>query len=404
MKTLKLAFRSILHFRMYSLANIIGLALSLACVITIFRYVYGEFTVDRFNKKIDRIYVTTMESWENQENIVFSGAFQVIPEKNFNDMIQHSGVEIYSHFLILNSQEIFTGNRKYNVTVLVADSNFFKITDYPIISGINNLSDPNSALISESYGRKLFGDENPVGKTFHYLNSNTLTITGIIGQTSTKSSLYFDVVVSLNISSWTRTLQTYLLLNPNVNYRTINKQFESFSEELGRRYQLFPLSKVYFDKKVNITGEQFNRGKFDYIIILLAVGFLILFAGITNYLNIYTVVVLRRGMELSLKKIYGAEGINILLQLLFENLLMTGIGVFLSFFFISSASLFVTDVLQLEQVPDIWFDTILSIVILFSLPVITTLYPFLRHHYSTPVNSMRNIYSLTGHSAIVPTK
>ena len=73
MKTIQLALRSILSFRTYSGINLLGLALCLACVITIFRYVYGEFSVDRFNKKIDRIYVTTRDVATDPGRVFYEG-------------------------------------------------------------------------------------------------------------------------------------------------------------------------------------------------------------------------------------------------------------------------------------------------------------------------------------------
>jgi len=66
---IRLAIRSILSFRMYSGVNLLGLALSLACVITIFRYVYGEITVDRFNDNLDRMYVTTISCFHCRKSI-----------------------------------------------------------------------------------------------------------------------------------------------------------------------------------------------------------------------------------------------------------------------------------------------------------------------------------------------
>ena len=88
MKVIKLAIRSILSFRMYSGVNLLGLALSLACVITIFRYVYGEFTVDHFNKKLDRVYVTTVDRGDNPGNSAFSG----VTKRYGVDLTEHPGV------------------------------------------------------------------------------------------------------------------------------------------------------------------------------------------------------------------------------------------------------------------------------------------------------------------------
>ena len=200
MKTIQLALRSILHFRMYSSINLLGMALSLACVITIFRYVYGELTVDRFNEKIDRIFVTTQERSTNPGFVSFSGIASPNLQRTFVDLVKHPGVENCSHVLLYENEEIDIDNRKYNATALVADSNFMKIFDYPVISGIEKLSG-NNALITKSFAQKNFGDQNPVGKSLRHSNGEILTITGIIGQTSTKSTLTCQNSIWKNLRS-----------------------------------------------------------------------------------------------------------------------------------------------------------------------------------------------------------
>jgi ABC-type antimicrobial peptide transport system permease subunit len=357
MKIIQSAIRSILHFRMYSVVNIIGLALSLACVIIIFRYVYGELTVDRFNKKIDRIYLSTMETTNDFGNKRFYGLANVFRGSQLIDLANHPGVEKYSNFILINSDDIEVDDHTFNTAVLAADSDFLKITDYQIVSGFAELSNPKSAIITQRFAKKIFGDQNPVGKILRYSNGELLTITGIIEQTSTKSTLTFDLIISLHISKeWNRLAHTYVLLYPEIDYRTINKQYEHFigkpSDQNRERYQLFPLSDVYLTKDVNNYG-QFKQGNYYYVTVLMAVGFLILLAGIINYINIYTVVVLRRGKELGVKKVFGAGRSAVYLQLLTENLMTTGLALILALSVVGLANPFIINVLQLDQIPNI---------------------------------------------------
>ena len=402
MKIIKLAINSILHFRTYSGINILGMALSLACVITIFRYVYGEFAVDRFNKNLDRVFVTMREDSRSPGEARLWWIRNMNKTPTFVDLTEHPGVERFSHVVLFKDDEIDLDNQKYNATVLVTDSNFLKIMDYPIVLGIEKMSEPNNALVTKSFAQKIFGNENPVGQTFLHSTGEILTITGIIGQISTKSTLSFDILVSYysNFRSL-RSPQTLVLLYPDVDYQTINKQYEAFFEIPGWneteqiRYQLFPLSKVYFDKSIH-DNYVFERGNYSYVKILMAVAALILLVGVVSYINIYTVVILRRGRELGIKKVFGADGYHIFIQLVVENLLMTGLALILAFLFAHVSYPLITNVLQLDLIFNIRFDIILSFIILLSLPIITTLYPFLRYHFSTPVNSMQNFDKIRG--------
>ena len=401
MKIIKLAIRSILSFRTYSGINLLGLALSLACVITIFRYVYGELTVDRFNKNLDRIYLTTAEMRSRPGEALFSGVITLRGTQPIANPSEHPGVEMVSHFTRFDIDEIDVDDRKYNAIIVASDSNFLKLTGFPLALGTGKLTELNSALITQAFAKKLFGNENPIGKSFRHSTGALLTITGVVRQTATKSTLSFDLVMSSDFSfSSMPSPNTLVMLYPGVDYRTINKQYEDFIESpyWGQhiRYHLFPLSKVYFDK--SIQNYMFRQGNYRYVSILIAVGVLIFLVGVINYINIYTVIVLRRGRELGVKKVFGAARHNIFVQLLSENVLMTGVALLVALFIAWITYPFITNVLQLDQIPNLGFDLQLSFGILFALPFLTTLYPFFRHHYSMPVQSLRNFDWIRGGS------
>jgi ABC-type antimicrobial peptide transport system permease subunit len=387
---------------MYSGINILGLALSLACVIIIFRYAYGEFRVDHFNPNIDRVYVTMQENSAQPGKALYSGVFNPNNEKTFVDIREHPGVERHSTFVLFNGSdddEISMDDRTYNATIVAADSNFIKISGYPVISGIDKLSDPHSALITHSYAQKIFGDQNPLGKTFRHSTGEILTITGIIGQISTKSMLSFDMVVSHSLSRfWSRMPYTLILLYPGVDYRQVNLQHESFFDmshwDQHLRYQLFPLSKVYFDK--NSSFSPLTQGNYSSVVLLIIVGILILLVGVINFINIYTVVVLRRGREFGIKRVFGAEGRHLFMQLWSENLLMIGASLALALLMVRLASPLITHTLQLDQIPNIYFTLAVSFLLLVALPLVTTLYPYFRYNYSTPVTSLHHIGKTKG--------
>jgi hypothetical protein len=331
MKKLKLALRSLLYYKQYSVINILGLALSLACVIIIFRYVYGEFTVDRFNRNFERIFVTTVENRDWGGMIRSNRLYNRQNLENVPNLTQHAGVEKYSHFIYMGNSELEVDSRKFDAELLVADNNFLSILDFPIIMGVDRLQEPNSALITQELAQRIFGNENPIGQTFSYFNQGELVVTGIIGQTSTKSSLEFDVVLPIGFTMWQRGVQAFVLLYPNVDYREVNSRNLDFIGE--RRRQLFPLSDVYLHSNHIIQNREFAQGNFQYVVILALIGLLILLVGVINYINIHTVITLRRGKELGVKKIFGASVGTIFMQMLIDNALMVGLALVLGLIF-----------------------------------------------------------------------
>ncbi|MDR1919796.1 MAG: ABC transporter permease, partial [Tannerellaceae bacterium] len=256
MKFILLALRSLRHFRAYSALNVLGLTLSLVCVIVIFRYVHGELTVDHFNSHLERMFVTYEEESNRPGMLRFSGVFNPNNESNFVDLSKHPGVELHALFFTMDDGELVYRERKYNAKVLVTDTYFMQILDYPVVEGTRNIVQPEDVLVTKAFAEKIFGEESPIGKTIRYVSlDKELRIIGVIGQPATKSTLSFDLVLSVQL--YPRPIkmpQSLLLLYPGVNYQDINAQYNSFMEMkvwgYGIRYQLFPYKDVYFESSI----------------------------------------------------------------------------------------------------------------------------------------------------------
>ena len=298
MKIIFLAIRSLMRFRLYTTINITGLALSLACVIIISRYVYSELQTDHFIPDLERVYTTIYEEDKHPGMIRYSGVYNPNNEKSFSSLLEHPGVECASSIRKENEITCWYGEKEYASQTLIADSNFFKIARYPLIVGTNTLKNPEDAVITEQYARKIFGKETALGKQLRLSMDKTVTITGIIGEPETASSIEFDIVISKQLAeSWRRINNHLVRLHPNTNYKQINKQYNQFMRmeawDYSVRYQLHPFSDVYFNK--TIVNYFFRTGNITYIWILSLVALMILLVGLFNFVNIYSVVVLRRG-------------------------------------------------------------------------------------------------------------
>ena len=404
MKTLRLAIRSLMHFRLYSTVNVLGLALSLACVIIIARYVHHETTVDRFNSRLDRIYVTTQEETVRRGETRFAGVWNPNGETTFVDLRQDPAVERFSNFILYDGQVLRDGESKYTIRSIVADTSFLQILDYPVTAGSGDLSQPNNILITEDFARKVFGDSDPLGKQLVYnVSGKTVTVTGIIGPVRTKSSLTFDVLVPMSHTySWSRIQHTLVLLHPRQDYRALNEKYSEFFEmkawDYSIRYQLFPLQKVYLDDTIRDYGG-FLHGKRSSILVLSLVGLLIGLVGIFNFINIYTAVVLRRGREFGMKKVFGAPGGKIFLQLLTENVLMIAFALVVALSLTEIFNPAVRNLLGFDQMPFRRFDALLALGLLVGIPLVTTSFPFVHYNYTAPIRSLQSVGKTGGRSA-----
>lgn len=395
MKILLLAIRPLLRFRNYTFINITGLALSLACVIIISRYVYSELSTDHFYPDLDRIYTTIEDSDKRPGERVFTAVYNPNNEKAFVSILEHPAVECSTMLRPDENISFWYKEKEYPSQTLIADSNCFKIINYPLIAGTNTLSKPDEAVITEGYAKKIFGKDEALGKQLKLSIGNTVTVAGIVGPPSTASSLEFDLVISDRLADhWSRMGIHLVRLYPNTDYKQVNSQHNNFMnmEKWGQsiRYQLFPLSDVYFSKN-DITNYHFRTGNFTYIWVLSIVAAMILLVGLFNFINIYSVIVLRRGREFGMKKVFGAASKMIFGQLFIENMLMAGFALFCGWIIVEATQPLVRNLLEINAVTNSLFDLLLSVGILFILPAFTSLIPFIRYNYSAPITSLGSV-------------
>ena len=399
MKIILLAIRPLMRFRTYTFVNVLGLALSLACVIIISRYVYSELQTDRFYPDLERIYTTIYEDDKHPGQTRYAGVSNPNNEKSFSSILEHPGVECATSIRKEDEISCWYNDKEYTSQTLIADSNFFKITRYPLIVGTNTLKNPEDAVITEQYARKIFGKETALGKQLRLSMEKTVTIAGVIGTPVTASSLAFDIVISEQLAhSWRRMSNNLVRLHPHADYKQINKQYNQFMRmdlwNYSVRYQLHPFSDVYFNK--TIDNFFFRTGNFTYIWILSLVAFMILLVGIFNFVNIYSVVVLRRGREFGMKKVFGAGAKMMFAQLYIENLLMAATAILLGWVIIEITNPLVHNQLGIIPVSNTRFDLLLTSLILFILPLFTSLIPFIRYNYAAPITSLRSVNSNGG--------
>lgn len=400
MKIIGLALRAVLHFRSYTIINILGLALSLACVIILFRYVNSEFNVDRFHEKSDRIYVTTLDGYSPSGKTLFQGAFNPGKETSYRDITKASGIEKSTQFSLYENEKIISGKKEFEITALVSDSNFLDIMTYPVAEGLSNIKRPDEIIVTSSLAQKLFGKESAVGKSIHYEKENKeLKVVGVMKEPQTKSSLDFDLIM-FNQSESLILLNPVglVLLFPNVDYQKINEEYKDFFHmeywNMDLRFQLYPLSEVYLSK--GIVSTVFKTADYKYILILTGVGFLLLIVGAVNFINIYSVILSRRGRELGMKKVFGADGFSIFIQLTVECMAMIGVALIIALALTETAGLYISKALGVDQVSDLKFDVALLLSFLFLIPATAAFSQFIRYHYSTPIKSLQSVGNTGG--------
>lgn len=395
MKTLTYAFRFLLRSKSYTLINIIGLALSLACTIILVRYIHQETQVNSHCADAGKVYIPIRDIDGN----VYPGSVSRGYSGADTAYYSPGAIKEKTRFVTFNNDNITINNRPYTVQLLAADTAFFHFFTYPL-TGMQ-MKRPTDALVTRQFAQRAFGDENPIGQKLNYTGGHILTICGILDEPACKSSLTFDIVLNLELKEqtsrgWGRMLVELLRFMPGVDVNAINAASRVYRQaDAGYRirYDFIPVSELYWNKALAAKGdspEMWHYSSRFHLWILSSVCLLILLAGILNFINIYLVFMLKRSREYGIKKVFGIRRQTLFLQLWTENLLMVLASLFLAWFFIEMFSGYANRLLE-SNVSYTAFDWQLSLGILFLLPLLTTAYPYIKYNYLPPVVTIRTI-------------
>lgn len=399
MKILLLAIRSLMRFRLYTVINILGLALSLACVIIISRYVYSEATTDHFCTNHERVYLSVRHWPDGKLAPMLFTSDNVLIKKNYQDPLDIPEIEQRSSFVSLADVTIGVDEKKFSTHVLATDSNFLQILDYPVIEGNRNqlLTDPKGAVITLRFARKLFGQASPVGKNIQY-NEHLLTIQGVVGEAETASSFHFDLLICKGLQwRWPPVnFHSIALAVPGCKIEQLNEKIKTNYYKAGNNsffFQVLPLDKLYLDKAIN-RGENentFRQGNPDSLKILSLVAFLLLLVGTFNFIHISAVVLMKRGREMGMKKVFGAHPRQLFIQLYLENLVLTGIALLIGWCLTEITQNLQENLLGITIISRLSFNLLLSASFLFGLPLLITVYPFFSYCYRHTITSLKGI-------------
>ncbi|MDP4249626.1 MAG: ABC transporter permease [Bacteroidota bacterium] len=337
-----IAWRNLRKHKLYSGINIIGLAIGMAACIVIMLFVYYERSFDTMHKKnIYRVNeVQKFPGMVSSQKVGLS-MFPMGPtmKADFPEILNYSRV----HWM--NPYQMTYGEKRINLPqVFFVDSAFLDMFDFPMLDGNRKtvLLQPHSAVLTASTARKLFGNENPVGKTITHFESDTLsfTVTGIIRDVPQNSQLQFDALFSFNtvykpqdMDNWGGNwLDTYLELSPHTDAAALDKKFPDYLKrrvtgyEASKFYELFlmPLGAIH-GNATDIGLDYLNYEKFDkkYTDIFMIIALIVLGIACINFMNLSTARSSERAKEVGIRKSIGAQRFQLAMQFLGETVLLS---------------------------------------------------------------------------------
>jgi putative ABC transport system permease protein len=326
------AVRNILRYRYFSAIIIAGLTLGIAVFLLVLTYVRNELSFDRFNEHFESIYRLEMPDWA-----LTGTAYGPELSDEFPEIATGARVSSWEG----GNVTIRIEDRMMNLNNLIyADSSFLDIFTLHFISGDpeNCLNTPNSVILTKSTAKKLFGNEDPVNRTFLLNNKVMLTVTGVIEDVSRfhlkinaiapfrTLKLFYENPEFLNqYGSWN--YYTYFKLGGNTDpsplVTKINKFYTGriFWEDNPPEFSLRPLREIYYTHVKN--DFPLTKANKPMLRIYLLVAVFILIIACVNFINLAIAKATTRSKEIGVRKVTGATRHNLIIQFLGETVIYT---------------------------------------------------------------------------------
>lgn len=400
---MKYFFRFLKNNPLYAVINVVGLALSLMFVILIGDYTYRQFSIDKWHKNHERIYVLGTEngnsllSWPDCAHSLKDRYPEV---EDVCCVYMHNGKIKHEDKVYEESQGDNAGN------IMLADSNFFRFFDFKMIDGDREtaLDSPEKCVVTESLAKALFPDGNALGQPLQIEGTRYVFVSDDNGDPYDSSLVYtvsgvikdLDKTVFLNetavIANFERAPQvlgyrlrndlmasgplgstlSFLMLRPGESLEDKIEDLTSYCIESipvfnfygNRKAAIIPLDDLMFAPQN--TGAGLQTGDKSLLGILLAVVLAILMFAVTNYINLTVANTGFRAKEMATRRLLGSDGLGISLELIGESTLM----VFISFIIGGALALLLEDKVavlfkgKIDILKDINFSTV-SVSLLF---------------------------------------
>ena len=343
-----ITLRNVKKHRVYSFLHISGLALGLTLFILIMLYVSNEFSYDKFNKNLHRIYRV-----ENEGRTQVSMAPAI--GKEIAERIP--GVQKVVRFkfrwdYLVKYQP--PGSQAITESIMLprfgwADPAVFDVFTLPFTAGNPKtaLESPYSLVLTESVSKRLFGNENPIGKIVKVNNTDDYKVTGVMKDPK-NFHLDFNALASFvtlgkligpralnSFDSWN--VPTYILLphqhNASDVAQKVTNLFHERLKEMRRnefKFGLYSLKGLYFAKRG--SGK---HGNLQSVYIFIIIAIFILIIACINFINLSTARASTRAREVGIKKVVGSNKLSLITQFLTESVLLTLFALLVALFFIS---------------------------------------------------------------------
>ena len=422
----KVGIRNLLKYKTFSFINIFGLSIAMSVCMLVILMLTDQYRYDQFHEKKDRIFRILSE--RPYSSMLFASTPPALAPTLSTD---YPVIEKATNLVIGVGGEAIADRKTVEMRGFFSDETFFDVFGYELESGNRDkaLLAPNSMVITAAVSEKLFGRENPVGKTvefvdrgLHYLKSGkdsppvswgSFTITGVIAEKNYRSHLKFDVLMSSasqkllaaenkfaeNADGWDKSY-TYVLLHQGMDQKDLapalndlfNRKYADKEFLKGHSFKAQPLTTVTPGIIVNQPPSFQLPIEAYYFLGFVALA--IMLSACLNYTNLSTARALTRAKEIGVRKVTGAHRKDLILQFLSESIFTAFLALCLALLLLIFIKPAFTG-LWLNQYLNFDLDTNFLVYFIFAgfalvLGIIAGVYPALYLSRFQPVKAIKN--------------
>ncbi|MGZ3811435.1 MAG: ABC transporter permease [Mucilaginibacter sp.] len=328
--------------------NVGGLSIGMAATILIVLWVQNELSFDRGQPDTDSIYrIKTKLAISPNETWHWEGAPYVLGEHAAREI---PGIEKLtrlqpSTYVDLNIH--YKGSLIPEKRAAYVDQQWFDVFHYDFVEGSPEEfnKNPFSVIITQAAAKKYFGNREAVGEMLR-IDSNSYVVQGVVKDNASNSSFQYNILIPVaasftnadtkkNALNWGNfNCMTFIKLKPNANKEKVSAALFSIlhhdreKDDGKASFSLISIKDMHFEN--DLMSSDFLHGNRTIVNVFITLAILLLVTACINYVNLTTARASIRSREVSVRKIFGADRLQLFGQFMSESFLVSLLAVILS--------------------------------------------------------------------------
>jgi putative ABC transport system permease protein len=339
---LTIALRNIVRNKLFSTLNILGLAIGMGSAILILLWVYDELKMDSFHENRANLY-RVMENQTYSDGKIFTFSATPGPMAPYVKD-KYPEIEKASRITWQVNNLFSFGDKSFYEEGRFVDQDFIDMFSFEMLEGDRgtSLKETNSIVVSEGMAKKIFGNEDPLGKILVMNMAESFQVTGVLKDIPKRSSISFEFLLPFPvfyeqnkswISQWgNNNIRTFLQLGNGTDLAAFQEKFKHEIKNHNKETNVELFVQPYQDMYLygDFENGKLSGGRIEYVRIFLVVAIFVLLIACINFVNLSTAQANKRAKEVGLRKVAGAFPSQLFRQFMGESFVTVFIAAFVA--------------------------------------------------------------------------